>query len=179
MSSSGCRWVATGLVLLLASVGTPAEAQQAVLHPGEPAPQALAYRGEIRWAWSSDDGEKATLRLAFTALPTGDYLIVGAFLLDDAELGITGSGRWRDNKLYLDLVTSGGVRQVPPDDAKRRFYAAGTAPKLIDATGFAMVRAELNADTLDGVSQQYQTNVVTGNHVQGPVQRTAILKRLR
>lgn len=177
MSFSCHRLMLAAAALALAFGSSPAQAQRTALAPDDVAPATIAYLGEVRWDWSADDGEKATLRLAFTALPSGDYLVVGSFLLDDAELGVTGSGRWRKDKLILDLTTSGGVRHVPPDEAKRRFYADGSVPALVDATGFAMVRAHLDAGSLDGVSQQYQTNVVTGDHVQGPIQRTGILKR--
>ncbi|MFT4274762.1 MAG: hypothetical protein QM576_00270 [Rhodopseudomonas sp.] len=137
----------------------------------------VTYRGEHRWAWRSEDGETGTLRLGFTALPSGDYLVAGSLMLDDAELGASGSARWRGDRLIVDLVVSGGVRAQAPDEAKQRLFAQGEVPKQIDSAGFASFRAELSKN-LDGVSQQYQTNVVTSSKVQGPVYRNGTLKLL-
>lgn len=169
---------ATRLVMIMAMIlamTTDAPAGAARLSPPATAVEAPAWAGEHRWAWTADDGETATLRLAFTLLPSGDYLIAGSFLLDDAELGVTGSGRWRTDRLVLDLVTSGGIRDAAPDDAKRGLYGAGPIPDAISASGFALFRADLSAADLSGPTQQYQTNVLTGDHVQGPVQRTGRL----
>ncbi|WP_235677278.1 hypothetical protein [Rhodopseudomonas palustris] len=157
-----------------ATMPCPASAQE--LRP-ELTQTNVTYRGEHRWAWRSEDGETGTLRLGFTALPSGDYLVAGSLMLDDAELGAGGSARWRGDRLIVDLMVSGGVRAQAPDEAKQRLFANGEVPKQIDSAGFASFRAELS-NTLDGVSQQYQTNVVTGGKVQGPVYRNGALKLL-
>lgn len=155
---------------------TPCPASAHELRPGL-TQTAVTYRGEHRWAWRSEDGETGTLRLGFTALPSGDYLVAGSLLLDDAELGASGSARWRGDRLIVDLMVSGGVRAQAPDEAKQRLFAKGEVPKQIDSAGFASFRAELST-ALDGVSQQYQTNVLTGGKVQGPIYRNGTLKLL-
>lgn len=160
-------------------VATPAFAQETLI-PDDPAfaAAALTWRGEHRWTWQSADGETGILALDVIALPGGNYLLTGTFLLDDAELGVSGAGRWRSGRLILDLTVIGGVRDVVPDAGKRRLYARGKAPARVDATGFAAFRAELDT-SLGGVSQQFQTNVVTGDKIQGPVHRLGTLRPLR
>ncbi|PZA09220.1 hypothetical protein DNX69_24245 [Rhodopseudomonas palustris] len=154
----------------------PCSASAHDLRPGV-TQTAVTYRGEQRWAWRSEDGETGTLRLGFAALPSGDYLVAGSLLLDDAELGASGSARWRGDRLIVDLMVSGGVRAQTPDAAKQQLFAKGAVPKQIDSAGFAMFRAELST-ALDGITQQYQTNVLTGGKVQGPIYRNGTLKLL-
>jgi hypothetical protein len=165
--------------LLVAVPANTVLAQTAPLKPSDMVVSALTYRGEHRWTWTGDDGEKGTVRLAFVALPSGDYLVTGSFLLDDAELGATGSGRWRDSQLLLDLTVSGGLRHQAPDAGKRSLYPAGKAPSFVDSAGFAVFRAALDAKNLGGVTQQYQTNAMTGDRVQGPVYRNGTMSLLR
>ncbi|RKF17608.1 hypothetical protein D6851_16405 [Altericroceibacterium spongiae] len=154
-------------------------AAQPTLAFSEAAPaDGLVWRGEERWALSLEDGESGVLRLGFVQTPAGDYLVSGEMLLQDAELGVTGSGRWRGNRLILDLTVLGGIRDVPPEPAKRGLYPEGQVPDLISSTGFAMMRAELERGTLDGRTAQYQTNIVTGNHLQGPILRLGRLERM-
>ncbi len=173
----GLAAAALGLCLLAA----PALAQDATLKADDPAfaTAALTWRGQHRWAWTSDDGEAGTLALDTVAQPGGSYLMNGIFLLDDAELGVTGAGRWRAGKLIIDLVVVGGIRDQVPDAGKRRLYAKGRVPAKVDAAGFAAFRAELDGATLAGISQQYQVNVVTGDKVQGPVYRNGRLTPAR
>ena len=88
--------------------GMPAQAA-----PAAPTPQAAAVSpvlsaGEYRWTIDDGRGEPPyTLRLYVQPLPTGDYALTGSLLLDDAELGASGSARVRDGKLVLDLTASG------------------------------------------------------------------------
>ncbi|WCM28480.1 hypothetical protein NDN01_06025 [Sphingomonas sp. QA11] len=162
---------------LLAS--TQAFATPAQLSSQTPPPERdLAWRGEERWRLTLAE-ETGLLRLAFIQVPGGDYLLTGTLQLDDAELGVTGSGRWRGGKLILDLSISGGVRATAPDEEKRRLFADRNAPALLDSAGFAMMRAELDPTTLDGITQQYQTNIVTGNRLQGPIYRAGLLRHVR
>ncbi|WP_084396599.1 hypothetical protein [Henriciella aquimarina] len=139
--------------------------------------EGLAWRGEEEWRLSLAD-EDGHLRLGFMQTPAGDYLLTGSLTLDDAELGVTGSGRWRDDQLILDLSVSGGVRAVAPDAGKKKLFEGETTPDRLDSAGFAMMRVELEADTLNGVTQQYQTNIVTGNRVQGPVYRAGTVEHI-
>ena len=111
------------------------------------------------------------------ALPSGDVALTGSLLLDDAELGAHGSASLRDGKLVLDLTASGGVMQAPLDDGKRALYPQGKAPARVDSAGFATMRAVLDPATLDGAAQRYQTNVVTGHHVQGPMYANSVMRR--
>ncbi|KPF98952.1 hypothetical protein IP86_10215 [Rhodopseudomonas sp. AAP120] len=169
-------YVARAAIVAVWAATTPCPASAQELRP-ELTQTAVTYRGEHRWAWQSEDGETGTLRLGFTAVPSGDYLVAGSLLLDDAELGASGSARWRGDRLIVDLTVSGGVRAQAPDEAKQRLFAKGEVPKQIDSAGFATFRAELST-ALDGVSQQYQTNVVTGGKAQGPIYRNGTLKLL-
>ncbi len=143
--------------------------------------QAAAWpAGEYRWTVDDGNGEPSyVLRLYAQPLPSGDYALAGSLLLDDAELGAYGSARLRDGKLVLDVTASGGVLQAPLDAGKRRFYAAGKAPGRVDSAGFATMRAVLDPGSLDGTMQRYQTNVMTGHHVQGPVYVNSTVRRLR
>ncbi len=135
--------------------------------------------GEYRWTVDDRNGEPPyTLRLYVQPLPSGDYALTGSLLLDDAELGAYGSARVRDGKLVLDLTASGGVLQAPIDEGKRRLYPKGRAPERVDSAGFATMRALLEPQTLDGVVQRYQTNVMTGHHVQGPMYANSVIRRL-
>lgn len=146
-----------------------AQAQQAT------APLAA---GEYRWTLDDGHGEPPyVLRLYAQPLPSGDIALTGSLLLDDAELGAHGSARVRDGKLILDLTASGGVMQAPLDDGKRALYPKGKAPAHIDSAGFATLRAVLDPRTLEGSAQRYQTNVVTGHHVQGPMYANSTMRR--
>lgn len=78
----------------------------------------------------------------------------------------------------LDLTASGGVLQAPIDEGKRRLYPKGRAPERVDSAGFATMRALLDPASLDGVMQRYQTNVMTGHHVQGPMYANSVIRRL-
>lgn len=142
-----------------------------------PAPAALSA-GEYRWTIDDGNGEPPyALRLYVQPLPSGDYLLTGSLLLDDAELGAQGSARLRDGKLVLDLTASGGVLQAQMEDSKRRLYPKGRAPARVDSAGFAMMRALLDPATLGGVMQRYQTNVMTGHLVQGPMYANSVIRR--
>ncbi|WMD19630.1 hypothetical protein RAS12_23875 [Achromobacter seleniivolatilans] len=135
--------------------------------------------GEYRWAIDDGHGEPPyTLRLYMQPLPTGDYALTGSLLLDDAELGAHGSARVRDGKLILDLTASGGVLQAPMEEDKRRLYPKGKAPERVDSAGFATMRVLLDPATLGGVVQRYQTNVMTGHLVQGPMYANSVIRRL-
>lgn len=144
------------------------------------APAASAWAaGEYRWTIDDRNGEPpSTLRLYVQPLPSGDYVLTGSLLLDDAELGAHGSARLRDGKLVLDLIASGGVMQAPMDEDKRRLYPKGKAPARVDSAGFATMRALLDPQSLEGVVQRYQTNVVTGHHVQGPMYANSVIRRM-
>lgn len=161
--------------------GTAAQA----VAPTAPAASAMAApssswaAGEYRWTVDDRNGEPPyTLRLYVQPLPSGDYALTGSLLLDDAELGAYGSARLRDGKLVLDLTASGGVLQAPIDEGKRRLYPKGRAPERVDSAGFATMRALLDPASLDGVVQRYQTNVMTGHHVQGPMYANSVIRRL-
>ncbi|MGE8677610.1 MAG: hypothetical protein ACN6PE_03260 [Achromobacter marplatensis] len=151
--------------------------------PAAPTPQAAAVSpvlsaGEYRWTIDDGRGEPPyTLRLYVQPLPTGDYALTGSLLLDDAELGASGSARVRDGKLVLDLTASGGVLQAPMEDSKRALYPKGGAPTRVDSAGFATMRALLDPATLGGVMQRYQTNVMTGHLVQGPMYANSVIRR--
>lgn len=172
----GLAYVGAGLALLASAQACAASAQLSSQTP--PPERDLAWRGEEHWRLTLAE-ETGLLRLAFIQTPGGDYLLTGTLQLDDAELGVTGSGRWRAGKLILDLSISGGVRAIVPDEEKRRLYAGQSSPALLDSAGFAMMRAELDPATLDGITQQYQTNIVTGNRVQGPIYRAGLLRHVR
>ncbi|MDE1150241.1 MAG: hypothetical protein PW843_27135 [Azospirillaceae bacterium] len=165
------------LVATAACTPSPAPLAQRISAAAPFPDRALAWRGEERWRLAVD-GEAGTLRLGFTQTPAGDYLLSGALQLDDAELGVTGTGRWRAGRLILDLAFVGGVRDVAPDPGKQRLYAPGAAPATVNAVGFAMMRAELDGTTLAGRTAQYQTNVVTGDKLQGPILRLGALEHL-
>lgn len=130
-----------------------------------------AWIGEFRWLMRTDGhaGDPFRLRLGFTALPSGDWSVTGSLLLDDAELGSSGSARLRDGRLVVDLLVSGSVRNAAPDEGKRALYPPGQAPASISSAGFATIRIELDPRRLEGVASMYMTNVVSGNLVQGPV----------
>lgn len=49
-------------------------------------------------------------------------------MLDDAELGVAGSGR---RAARLDLATIGAVPDIVPDEGKKRFLAPGQIPARI------------------------------------------------
>lgn len=164
---------ATVALLLLAS--GPALAAPNQLSPSQIAPRELTWRGEERWRLVLND-ETGQLRLGFVQTPSGDYLLSGSLQLDDAELGVTGTGRWREGRLIVDLVITGGVRGAVPDAGKRQLYPDGEVPATIDSTGFAMLHAELNSTTLSGSTVQYQTNIVTENRLQGPLLRLGQLE---
>ncbi|CAB3659462.1 hypothetical protein [Achromobacter pestifer] len=159
-----------------AHAATPAPGAQAA----EPAIASAALSaGEYRWTIDDGNGEPPyTLRLYVQPLPSGDYMLTGSLLLDDAELGAQGSAREREGKLVLDLTASGGVLQAPMEDSKRRLYPKGKAPERVDSAGFATMRALLDPATLGGVMQRYQTNVMTGHHVQGPMYANSVIRRL-
>lgn len=127
--------------------------------------------GDHHWAMrdSGQTGAPFHLQLGFTALPSGNWLAVGSIILDDAELGATGSARLRNGRLLMDLMLSGGVRDVPLDEGKRALFAPGQAPASISSAGFATLRIDLDPKTLRGSAQRYQVNVVEGNRVQGPI----------
>ncbi len=171
------RRLRSAAVALLLLASAPALAAPGQLSPNQITPQSLTWRGEERWRLVLDD-ETGQLRLGFVQTPAGDYLVSGSLQLDDGELGVTGSGRWRGDRLIVDLVIMGGVRDIAPDAGKRRLYPDGKAPATIDSSGFAMLRAELDGSTLDGRTAQYQTNIVTGDHVQGPVLRLGRLEHI-
>lgn len=160
-------------------LGVPAQAHPPLLPPtpASPATTTPTWRGEFLWHLGGDEpaGAPAPLRLAFVELPNRDYLVIGTLTLDDSELAAVGSARWRADRLVLDLTLSGGIHRQPPDAEKRALFPATAMPEKIDSTGFAMLRAELDGPTLSGPSQRYQTNVLTGNRVQGPVQGLAPL----
>lgn len=158
-----------------AQAATPPAPATAVAAAAQPAWAA----GEYRWTVDDRNGEPPyTLRLYVQPLPSGDYALTGSLLLDDAELGAYGSARVRDGKLVLDLTASGGVLQAPIDEGKRSLYPKGRAPERVDSAGFATMRALLDPQTLDGVVQRYQTNVMTGHHVQGPMYANSVIRRL-
>lgn len=134
--------------------------------------------GQYHWNIDDGNGEPAySLRLYVQPLPSGDLALTGSLVLDDAELGVYGSGRIRDEKLIFDMTASGGVLQAPMDEGKRQLYPSGKAPALVDSAGFATMRAVLDAKTLEGSMQRYQTNVVTGHHVQGPMYANSVVRR--
>ncbi|CAB3897276.1 MAG: hypothetical protein J0I68_29135 [Achromobacter sp.] len=169
--------------VLGAALCAGAAAQSAA--PAAPAATASAQAapawaaGEYRWTLDDRNGEPPyTLRLYVQPLPSGDYALTGSLLLDDAELGAHGSARLRDGKLVLDLIASGGVLQAPMDEGKRRLYPKGKAPARVDSAGFATMRALLDPQSLEGVVQRYQTNVVTGHHVQGPMYANSVIRRM-
>ncbi|WP_263915451.1 hypothetical protein [Achromobacter sp. 79A6] len=170
--------------ILGAALCAGAAAQAATPAVPAPAPSATAAlapawaAGEYRWTVDDRNGEPPyTLRLYVQPLPSGDYALTGSLLLDDAELGAYGSARLRDGKLVLDLTASGGVLQAPIDEGKRRLYPKGRAPERVDSAGFATMRALLDPASLDGVVQRYQTNVMTGHHVQGPMYANSVIRR--
>ncbi|MFT4171154.1 MAG: hypothetical protein QM639_01235 [Rhodocyclaceae bacterium] len=129
-----------------------------------------AWIGEFRWLMRMEDhtGDPFRLRLGFTALPNGDWSVTGSLLLDDAELGSIGSARLSEGRLVVDLLVSGSVRNVPPDDDKRALYPPGQVPARISSAGLATIRIELDPRRLDGTASMYMVNVVSGNLAQGP-----------
>lgn len=145
----------------------------------QPVPSAAALgAGEYHWNIDDGNGEPAySLRLYVQPLPSGDFALTGSLVLDDAELGVYGSGRIRDKKFVFDMTASGGVLQAPMDEGKRQLYPAGKAPAYVDSAGFATMRAVLDEKTLEGSMQRYQTNVVTGHHVQGPMYANSVIRR--
>ncbi|RZT39415.1 hypothetical protein [Cupriavidus agavae] len=149
---------------------TPAPSAPPGPFAAAPAVQAPQWVGVKRWSMrmAGHKGDPFRLRLGFTALPSGDWAITGSLVLDDAELGATGSARLREGKLIADVLVSAGVRNVPPDDEKRALFPKGKVPATISSAGFAAMRLELDPRTLDGVASMYMTNVVSGNLVQGP-----------
>lgn len=154
-------------------------AAQAAAPAAPSASAAGGAAGEYRWSVDDRNGEPPyTLRLYVQPLPSGDYALTGSLLLDDAELGAYGSARTRGGKLVLDLTASGGVLQAPMEEGKRRLYPEGQAPERVDSAGFATMRAVLDPRSLEGVVQRYQTNVVTGHHVQGPMYANSVIRRL-
>ncbi|KAG1471108.1 hypothetical protein G6F57_011514 [Rhizopus arrhizus] len=158
--------------------GLPAQAAPAVPTPQAAAVSPVLSAGEYRWTIDDGRGEPPyTLRLYVQPLPTGDYALTGSLLLDDAELGPSGSARVRDGKLVLDLTDSGGMLQAPMEDSKRALYPKGGAPARVDSAGFATMRALLDPATLGGVMQRYQTNVMTGHLVQGPMYANSVIRR--
>ncbi len=135
-----------------------------------------------RYVFSVDDGDGQppyTMTLYVQTLPGEFYQVHGSLLLDDAELGVVGSGRVRQGKWLLDLVASGGVRDEEPDAGKRALFAPGQVPPRVSAAGFATMHVELDATDLAGVMQRYQTNVVSGHHVQGPVYADSQVRPLK
>lgn len=162
---------------LIASFCATGAAAQIKMEAAPSAVEGLAWRGEEEWRLSLAE-EDGHLRIGFMQTPAGDYLLTGSLTLDDAELGVTGSGRWRNDRLILDLSVSGGVRAVVPDAGKKALFEGEAAPERLDSVGFAMMRIELEADTLNGVSQQYQTNITTGNRLQGPVYRMGTVQHI-
>lgn len=169
------RRLRSAAIALLLLASAPALAAPGQLSPGQLAPRELTWRGEERWRLVLDD-ETGQLKLGFIQTPAGDYLLSGSLQLDDAELGVTGTGRWRAGRLILDLTIVGGVRGVAPDPAKRQLFPDSNVPATIDSTGFAMLHAELDGPTLNGSTAQYQTNIVTANRLQGPVLRLGRLE---
>lgn len=139
--------------------------------------EQLAWRGEEQWRLVLDDGEMGRLRLGFVQTPAGDYLLNGDLILEDAVMGVTGAGRWHGEQLVLDLSIAGAVFDVPPEPSKQRLYPDGEVPARVSSAGFAIMRAELDGQTLEGRTAQYQTNIVTGHRVQGPVLRLGRLER--
>lgn len=173
------------LALILSTAAFGANAAPLPVAQAEPQPltqSVLAVTvptaGEYHWKIDDGNGEPAySLRLYVQPLPSGDLALTGSLLLDDAELGVYGSGRLRDGKLVLDMTASGGVFQAPMDEGKRQLFPAGKAPTHVDSAGFATMRAVLDPKTLDGAMQRYQTNVVAGHHVQGPMYANSVIRR--
>lgn len=157
-------------VLLLGALVQPAWARAPSPFTSPSTVKVPAWIGEFRWLMRTEGhtGDPFRLRLGFTALPNGDWSVTGSLLLDDAELGSSGSARLREGRLVMDLLVSGSVRNVPPDDAKRALYPPGQAPARISSAGFATIRIELDPRRLDGIASMYMVNVVSGNLVQGP-----------
>ncbi|WP_454689647.1 hypothetical protein [Achromobacter aloeverae] len=159
--------------ILAAALAVPAWAAWADDHPSFAAPPAVAapaWAGAYRWSLKMKGQTEPPfrLRLGFMALPDGEWSTTGSLLLDDAELGAHGSARLRAGKLVIDLIVSGGVRDVPPDPAKQALFPPGHVPERISSAGFATMRIELDPGRLDGIASMYMTNVVDGNRVQGP-----------
>jgi hypothetical protein len=163
-------------VMLLLLLGQPVTVYARQSPVPETNAGTLSWRGEHRWRLVLDDGEIGSLRLGFVQTPAGDYLLTGDLLLDDARLGVTGSARRDGDRLVLDMTMVGALRNARPDPSKQALYPKGQVPKRVSSAGFAMVRAELVPETLEGLVIQYQTNIVTGDHVQGPVLRTGRLE---
>ncbi len=162
-------WLATALALA-AGLAQPVWAIEPLPFVNPPSVAAPVWAGEFQWSMRMKDQADAPfrLRLGFMALPGGDWSTTGSLVLDDAELGATGSARLREGRLLIDLLVSGGVRNVPPDEGKRALFPPGQVPARISSTGFATMRIELDPRRLDGIASMYMTNVVNGNHVQGP-----------
>ncbi len=136
--------------------------------PSSPAP---AWVGEYRWRMTMPDhrGDPFRLRLGFTALPNGLWAVTGVLVLDDAELGATGSARLEQGRLVVDLMTNAAVRDIVPDAEKRALFPAGQVPAKLSSAGLAAMRISVDPQALDGVASLYMTYVVSGNRVQGPV----------
>ena len=164
----------TAAALLSAALLTPATGVHAATLPPlakAPAVKSPSWVGTYQWQMRMQphEGEPFHLRLGFTALPSGDWNVAGSLVLDDAELGATGSARIRGGRLVVDVVVSGGVRDVVPDEGKKALFAGGKVPATISSAGFASLRLELDPKDYSGVGAGYMTNVVNhGNRVQGP-----------
>lgn len=177
MKTSMQRALCAAALGALLCAGVPARAGQAAQAPQAAASVAGWAAGEYRWSIDDGNGEPPyTLRLYVQPLPSGDYALTGSLLLDDAELGAHGSARLRDGRLVMDLTASGGVLQAPMEEGKRRLYPEGKAPDRVDSAGFATLRALLDPKSLEGVVQRYQTNVMTGNYVQGPMYANSVIR---
>lgn len=173
------RGIAATVLGAALCAGASAQSTVARAAPAQSQPGASPLAaGEYRWTLDDGNGEPPyVLRLYAQPLPSGDVALTGSLLLDDAELGAHGSASLRDGKLVLDLTASGGVMQAPLDEGKRALYPQGKAPARVDSAGFATMRAVLDPATLDGAAQRYQTNVVTGHHVQGPMYANSVMRR--
>ena len=135
-----------------------------------PVVKAPTWVGTYQWQMRMQphSGDPFRLRLGFTALPSGDWTVAGSLVLDDAELGASGTARLRDGRLVVDLLVSGGVRDVVPDEGKLALFPPGKAPQKISSAGFATLRLELDPKDYRGVAAGYMINVVNGNLQQGP-----------
>lgn len=166
MGAQGC-WLAA---LLLMSSGPP---------PDHAAPPALTpppiWSRQEQWRLVLED-ERGKLRLDRIATPGGDELLTGSLRLDDAELGVSGTGRRRGDHLIFDVTIVGGVLDVTPDAGKQSLFAPRGGPARLSSTGFAMLHADLDAVRLNGATTQYQTNIVIGDHLRGPVLRVGRLE---
>lgn len=101
----------------------------------------------------------------------------------DAALSLPGTALWQELGVDPDVFR----RLAPGQSAAEPVVWHGPPPlrrlpqrpALTPAarkSGFATLRALLDPKSLEGVVQRYQTNVMTGNYVQGPMYANSVIR---